>query len=125
MKSILTNQSLVNSRNEIEAMTIICNIQMMQEKVYGSKFEYYQFNGNTIDELRDLQDSIIKEYNASLTQLYKVVGKKDGQLCEISELPMSKDNCYRWIKEQGIESIYTNVCPVPYHGNKKEYILPL
>ena len=67
MKSIKTHSSLVGNRNEIEAMTIICNIQMMQEKVYGSKFEYYQFNGNTIDELRNLQDAMIKEYNTSLT----------------------------------------------------------
>ncbi len=55
------------NRNEIEAMTIICNIQMMQDKVYGKKFEYKQFNGNSIDELYKLQDAMIKEYNATFT----------------------------------------------------------
>ena len=55
-------------------------------------------------------------------KLFKVVGKKNGQLCEISELPMSQDNCYKWIKEQGIDKNYTDVFPIPYHGSKKEYI---
>ena len=50
-------------RNEIEAMNIIINIQTMQEKVYGEKFEYKQFNGNTIEELRKLQNDMIIEYN--------------------------------------------------------------
>ena len=54
-----------NSRNEIEAITIICNIQMMQDKVYSSHFEYKQFNDNSIDELMDLQDKMIVEYNNS------------------------------------------------------------
>ena len=54
-------------RNEIEAMTIICNIQMMQDKVYGKHFNYDRFAGNSIEELRELQDQMIKEYNASLT----------------------------------------------------------
>ena len=52
-------------RNEIESMTIICNIQMMQDKIYGSHIEHFWFNGNTIDELRNLQDELIKEYNKS------------------------------------------------------------
>lgn len=52
-------------RNEIEAMQLIVNIQMMQDKVHGSHFEYPQFNGNTIEELRNLQDAMIKEYNAT------------------------------------------------------------
>lgn len=50
-------------RNEIEAMTVICNIQMMQDKVHGKHFEYDQFNGNSIEELRDMQDRMIVEYN--------------------------------------------------------------
>ena len=54
-------------RNEIEAMTIICNIQMMQDKVYGERFDYDRFKGNSIEELRELQDQMIKEYNAALT----------------------------------------------------------
>lgn len=65
MKTVLTSKSLVGERNEIEAMPVIINIQMMQDKVYGKHFEYYQFNGNTIEELRELQDAMIKEYNES------------------------------------------------------------
>lgn len=55
-------------RNEIEAMTIICNIQMMQDKIHGKHFEYNQFNGNSIDELRDLQDRMIIEYNGTFSK---------------------------------------------------------
>lgn len=55
------------------------------------------------------------------TKLYTVVGKKNGQLVTITELPMSENNCWRWIKDQSIESHYNNVCPIPYHGNKKEF----
>lgn len=47
-------------------MNIIVNIQMMQDKVYGKKFEYNQFKNNTIEELYKLQDEMIKEYNNSL-----------------------------------------------------------
>lgn len=50
-------------RNEIEAMVIIVNIQMMQSKVYGKQFEYENFKGNSIDELRNLQDIMVIEYN--------------------------------------------------------------
>jgi hypothetical protein len=50
-------------RNEIEAMGIICNIQMMQNKIYGYQFEYDKFNGNSLEELRELQNNLINEYN--------------------------------------------------------------
>ena len=57
------------NRNEILAMTIICNIQAMQQKVYGKQFEYKQFNGNSIAELEDLQGRMIVEYNATFKQV--------------------------------------------------------
>jgi hypothetical protein len=66
--SVKTKKSLVGHRDEIEAMTIICNIQMMQEKIHGKSFYHWQFNGNTIEELRNLQDEMIKEYNATFTK---------------------------------------------------------
>ena len=50
--------------------------------------------------------------------LVKVVGKKDGQLVEISELPMELEDAKRWITQQGVEKHYTQVETVPYHGNK-------
>ena len=36
---------------------------MMQTKIYGKQFEYKQFKGNSIEELRELQNSLIVEYN--------------------------------------------------------------
>jgi len=56
-------------------------------------------------------------------KLFKVVGHKNGQLVEISELPMTAENCYKWIKLQGIDKTYSNPVAIPYHGNKKEFIL--
>ena len=65
MYTLKCKHSLNGERDEIEAMTIIVNIQMMQDKVHGKHFEYYQFNGNTVNELRNLQDEMVKEYNAT------------------------------------------------------------
>lgn len=50
-------------RNETEAMNIIINIQTMQDALYGKHFEHADFNGNTIDELREIQDELIVLYN--------------------------------------------------------------
>ena len=55
--------------------------------------------------------------SANVAPFY-VVGKKDKQLVDITEYPMSKADCERWIKEQGIERQYTNVDIIPYHGKK-------
>lgn len=63
-------------RNEVEAMTIICNIQQMQQLVYGKQFTYEQFNGNSIDELRTLQEQLIQEYNQYIKakQVFSYIG---------------------------------------------------
>jgi hypothetical protein len=53
--------------------------------------------------------------------LYKVVGKKNGQLVDITELPMTKDDANRFIKEQGIENHYQNVDIVIYRGSKPRF----
>lgn len=53
--------------------------------------------------------------------LYIVVGHKNGQLVEICELPMTKENCNNWIKSERIDKYYTNPVAIPYRGNKKEY----
>ena len=50
-----------NFEEEAEAMTIICNIQTMQSVVHGRCFEYGDFNGNSLDELRNLQSEMIRE----------------------------------------------------------------
>lgn len=55
-------------RNETEAMTIICNIQNMQRIAYGNCFEYNDFDGNSIEELRKLQDEMIPIYNNSINK---------------------------------------------------------
>ena len=57
------NTTQRTAQEEMQAMTVITNIQVMQEKVYGKRFEYHQFNGNTLEELYELQDQLIKEYN--------------------------------------------------------------
>lgn len=57
------------ARNESEAMTMIINIQAMQTKVYGKCFEYSDFSANTCDELFELQNSLIPEYNATFTKV--------------------------------------------------------
>ena len=62
-----------NKRDEVEAMTIICNIQQMQYMIYGEQFTYEQFNGNSIEELRTLQEQIIQEYNQSV-KIKQVLG---------------------------------------------------
>ena len=52
-----------NNRNEIEAMGLIVNIQTMQEKVNGKRWEYKQFKNYDIEQLRTLQDNMIVEWN--------------------------------------------------------------
>lgn len=54
-------------------------------------------------------------------QGYMVVGKKNGQLVEISENPMSKRNCEEFIYEQGIEKYYSDVDIIPYRGTKANF----
>jgi len=58
-----TGSTQKTSRNEIEAMYVICNIQQMQKCIYGKSFAYDDFKGNTIEELNDLQNSLIPLYN--------------------------------------------------------------
>ena len=58
-----TGSTQKTKRNEIEAMYIICNIQQMQKCIYSKSFAYDDFKGNTIDELRDLQNNLITDYN--------------------------------------------------------------
>lgn len=55
-----------NKRNEIEAMQVICNIQMMQEKIDGTKLPYAYFSTFTCDELFTMQNNLIPFYNNSL-----------------------------------------------------------
>ena len=52
-------------QQEIEAMTIICNIQMMQTKIKGTQDAYKDFNNFSIEDLREFQDSCITKYNAT------------------------------------------------------------
>jgi len=48
---------------QAEAMQIICNIQAMQDKIHGIHYSFQQFEGNTIAELRELQNLMIEEWN--------------------------------------------------------------
>ena len=48
---------------------------------------------------------------------YKVVGKKNGQLVDISEQPfITRDKARNWINEQGINNHYENVDIIPSRG---------
>ncbi len=55
-----------NWEEEAEAITVIGNIQAMQTSLYGQCFDFDKFNGNTLDELRNLQDKLMPEYNNAL-----------------------------------------------------------
>ena len=56
---------------------------------------------------------------AKLEKPYYVVGrKKHEQLVDINELPMTKFDCERFVKEQGVEKHYADVAIIPYHGKK-------
>ena len=48
---------------QAEAMQIICNIQTMQDKIHGIHYSFQQFEGNTLSELRELQNLMIEEWN--------------------------------------------------------------
>jgi hypothetical protein len=48
---------------QAEAMQIICNIQTMQDKIHGVHYSFEQFVGNTLAELRELQNLMIEEWN--------------------------------------------------------------
>lgn len=49
-----------------ERMGIICNIQLIQHKIHGKNFAFESFNGNTTDELRELQNIALREWNEHL-----------------------------------------------------------
>ena len=54
------------------------------------------------------------------TELYKVVGKKNGQLVDITELPMTKNDATKFIKDQGIENFSFEVIKtVEYIDNEQ------
>ena len=55
-----------NWEEEAEAITLIGNIQAMQTSLYGQCFDFDKFNGNTLEELRIIQDKLIPEYNNAL-----------------------------------------------------------
>lgn len=48
---------------KVEAMQLIINIQTMQERIYKRRFSFEEFQGNTLNELRELQNNIINEWN--------------------------------------------------------------
>ena len=57
-----------NKINEIEAMQVICNIQVMQEKIDGTKLPYKYFSKFSCDELHEMQNNLINDYNSSLSK---------------------------------------------------------
>jgi hypothetical protein len=51
---------------KVQAIQIIVNIQTMQEKIYKRRFSFEEFQGNTLDELRELQNNLIDEWNNAI-----------------------------------------------------------
>jgi hypothetical protein len=51
---------------QCQAQAIICNIVTMQKIIYGKSFEFSDFIDNTIDELRNLQNMLLCEYNEAV-----------------------------------------------------------
>ena len=51
---------------KVQAMQLIINIQTMQEKIYKRRFNFEEFQGNTLDELMELQNNIIEEWNNTI-----------------------------------------------------------
>lgn len=51
---------------QVEAMQLIINIQTMQERIYKRRFSFEEFQGNTLNELRELQNNIINEWNSAV-----------------------------------------------------------
>lgn len=62
----MKNFNKLKFEEQAEAMHIILNIQTMQQKVYNKYFEFAEFEDNTIDELRKLQEIAIQEYNSHI-----------------------------------------------------------
>lgn len=51
---------------KVEAMQLIINIQTMKEKIYKRRFTFEEFKGNTLAELRELQNNMIDEWNNAI-----------------------------------------------------------
>ena len=51
---------------KVQDIQIIVNIQTMQEKIYKRRFSFEEFQGNTLDELRELQNNLIDEWNNAI-----------------------------------------------------------
>ena len=51
---------------KVQAMQIIVNIQTMQEKIYKRRLNFEEFQGNTLDELMELQNNLIDEWNNTI-----------------------------------------------------------
>ena len=62
----MTTFEQMNVAQQAAAMTTICNIQMMQEKVTGDPSPFSEFEENTLDQLRIRQNIWIDRYNAYL-----------------------------------------------------------
>jgi hypothetical protein len=78
---------------------------------------------NHFVELADsyVEDKMADGGDTENEELYKVVGKKNGQLVDINELPMTKEDANKFVIEQGIERNYNNVDIIRYRGNKPRH----
>lgn len=101
-------------RNEIEAMTIICNIQQMQKVSYGTNYDYNQFKGKSIEELRELQESLIPVYNTAILNRKSELLELERKLIYAKDFSPHKVEYYQqcitqFKKNHGLENIHTSV----------------
>ena len=87
--------------------------------------EVYPSNKLSIIELADggqaASEHVSEGGTTNKEPLFKVVGKKEGQLVDISEIPMIKSDCEIFIKKEGINNHYNDVAIIPYHGTKEPF----
>ena len=56
------------TKHQAEKMSVITNLQMMQEKVSGESGNFDFLNRWHIDHLRKMQDELIPKYNAKIAE---------------------------------------------------------
>lgn len=57
------NTTQRTAQEQIQAMAVIVNLQMMEEKISGRRPEYKEYKRMSLEELHELQEQKIKEYN--------------------------------------------------------------
>ncbi len=113
-------------KSQIQKMEELSELLMETQDDEKSKETLELFNETLPDlkaHLKELEGKFEDGGDVGDEKLYYVVAKKNGQLVDVTELPMTKEDAKRWIKEQGIENHYdfNTVDIIPYHGTKPRF----